>query len=117
MTQDNLNIYCDVGLFLALVPEITSFDDTAPYFRLTQSEIEEIRDGTPKARSRKLNMLWKWRSKNGSDATYLSIVNIFIQMRDQRLAELVLNKLRSKEQTQTPPTTGTNTFDYCIYAI
>ena len=96
MTQDNLNISCDDELFLALIPEITSLDDTAPYFRLTQSEIKEIREDTPGARSRKWNMLQKWRSKNGSDATYLSIVNIFIQMRDQRLAELVLNKLRSK---------------------
>ena len=83
LTQDNLNISCDDELFLALIPEITSFDDTAPYFRLTQSEIEDIRDDTctPRARSRKLNMLWKWRSKNGNNATYLhvAIVNIFIQ--------------------------------------
>ena len=40
-------------------------------------------------------MLWKWRSKNGSDITY---PKIFLEMRDRRLAKLVLNKSRSNEQ-------------------
>ena len=51
-----------------------------------------------KERSRRLHMLWKWRRRNGSDATHLVIITIFLQMENRLLAELVL-KTQSCEIT------------------
>ena len=88
---------CDDDLFLTLIKEIKSFSDTAPYFKLTPPEINEIQLDNNTERTRKLGMLTKWRDKNGSDATYLSIVSIFLYMENRRLAEIVLKKLTQTE--------------------
>ena len=88
---------CDDDLFLTLIKEIKSFSDTAPYFKLTPPEINEIQSDNNTEKTRKLGMLMKWRDKNGSDATYLSIVSIFLCMENRRLAEIVLKKLTQTE--------------------
>ena len=44
-------------------------------------------------------MLWKWRRRNGSDATYLAIVTIFLQMNNRLLAEHVLETLSRETKT------------------
>ena len=88
---------CDDDLFLTLTEKIESFSDTAPYFRLTDTEINEIEVNKNTERTRKRVMLVKWRNKNGSDATYLSIVKIFLRMNNRLLAEIVLKKLKQTE--------------------
>ena len=87
---------CDDMLFLTLLPEMSNIHDTAPYFGFTQPEIEEIQIDKPSERSRKLSLLYKWRSRNGSDATYLAIVNVFLHMKDQNLAEIILQHVKEK---------------------
>ena len=81
---------CDDNLFLALMFKIPRFDNAAPFFRLTQPEIEAIHRDYDSEKSRRLHMLWKWRRKNGSDATYLALVTVFLQMDDKYLAEFVM---------------------------
>ena len=98
LTKENLTKPCSDNLFLTLSQEILSFEVAAPYFGCTQSVIEEIRQDHDKERSKKLHMLWNWKSRNGSDATYLAIVTIFLQMENRLLAELVL-KTQSCEIT------------------
>ena len=100
LSQANIEKPCDDNLFLTLLPQLSSLEVTAPYFGLTQLEIEEIRIHKTKERSRNISMLWKWRKRNGSDATYLAIVQVFVCMRDQNLAEIVLQHIKARFQHQ-----------------
>ena len=90
LSNSEIEKQCDDMLFQILSPQMSNIHDTAPYFGFTQQEIEEIQNDKPSERSRKLSLLWKWRSRNGSDATYLAIVDVFLRMKDQNLAERVL---------------------------
>ena len=97
LSQTDLDKQCDDELLITLMEKIESFSDTAPYFKLTPPEINEIQSDNNTEKTRKLGMLMKWRDKNGSDATYLSIVSIFLCMENRRLAEIVLKKLTQTE--------------------
>ena len=82
---------------------MSNIHDTAPCFGFTQPEIEEIQIDKPSERSRKLSLLWKWRSRKGSDATYLAIVDVFLRMKDRNLAEIVLRYVKEMFQHQPQP--------------
>ena len=90
LSKDILEKSCCDNLFIALKTEIESFEDAAPHFGFKQPEIEKLCQDFNKERTRKLQMLWTWRKKNGSDATYISIVKIFLEMKKPQLAEFVL---------------------------
>ena len=90
LSPDRLEKQCSDNLFLILKKEIPSFEDAAPHFGFTQPEIVELRGDFDTERRRKLEMLWNWRRRKGSDATYLAIVRIFLRMNDKQLAEVVL---------------------------
>ena len=90
LSQPDVEIPCDDNLFLILEPKISNFDDTAQYFGFDQPEVDiQIAE-----QSRELSMLWEWRDINGSDATYLAIIKIFLQMKEQNLAEIVLQHFK-----------------------
>ena len=71
----------DDNLFLTLSEEILSFDLAAPYFGFTQSEINAIHEDYNNEKLKRLQMLWNWKSKNGTSATYLAIIKIFLKMK------------------------------------
>ena len=96
LSQANVEKPCDDNLFLTLLPQLSSFNDTAPYFGLTRPEIEEIRIHKTNEKSRKISMLWKWKKRNGSGATYLAIVEVFLCMKDQNLAEIVVQHVKAR---------------------
>ena len=98
-SRNSLQKPCDDKLLLALTTQISRFDITAPYFGLTESEIEVICCDYDKERSRRLHMLWQWKKKNGSDATYLALITIFLQMEDKCLAEFVMQHTKSTHLT------------------
>ena len=100
LSQTDLEKQCDDDLLLTLMKKIESFSDTAPYFKLKSPEINEIQLDKNTERTRKLGMLMKWRDKNGSDATYLSIVSIFLYMENRRLAEIVLQHVKDLKQKE-----------------
>ena len=90
LSESDLKIQCEDELFLTLMSKIPSFEAAVPYFGFTPPEIDELQMDNQKVNSRKISMLWKWRSRNGSGATYLAIVKIFLKMGSQELAEIVL---------------------------
>ena len=100
LSQTDLDKQCDDELLITLMEKIESFSDIAPYFKLTTPEINEIQLDNNTERTRKLGMLTKWRDKNGSDATYLSIVSIFLYMENRRLAEIVLQHVKDLKQKE-----------------
>ena len=90
LSQADVEKPCDDNLFLILEPKISNYDDTAPYFGFNQPEVDiQIEE-----QSKELSMLWKWRNRNGSDATYLAIMKIFLDMKEQNLAETVLQHFK-----------------------
>ena len=100
LSQADLDKQCDNDLFLTLMQQIPNFDNAAPFFHLTMAEIDEIESDQSKAQSRKRVMLEKWRNKNGSDATYLSIVHIFLRMENRQLAEIVIQHVKDLKQKE-----------------
>ena len=88
---------CSDNLFLTLTSHIPNFEDAAPYFGLTYLEIDMLLREYSKERPRRLHMLWRWKAKNGSDATYLAIVKIFLRMNNRMLAEDVLTTLSAEQ--------------------
>ena len=100
-SQNSLEKPCDDNLFLDLMLKIRGFDDAAPFFHLTQAEIEAIRCDFNSEKSRRLHMLWQWKRKNGSDATYLALVKVFLHMEDKYLAEIVMQHTKSTYVTDS----------------
>ena len=95
--QSNLEKQCNDELILNLTQEIPSFTDAVLCFGFTQPEIEELRVNYDTEKSRRLQMLFKWKSKNGSDATYLAIVKVFLLMGNRGLAEIVMRYVQGNE--------------------
>ena len=97
LSEASIEKQCYDDLFLTLMIEIPDFEIAAPYFGFTEAEISELRRDFHRERSRKLHMLWSWKRKNGSNATYLAIVKIFLEMNDKQVAELVLKHYCEKQ--------------------
>ena len=96
-SKENLDKPCCDNLFETLKTKIPSFEDAAPHFGFKEPEIVELRTDCCSERQRRLQMLWKWMTKNGSDATYLAIVKVFLKMQNKQLAETVLEFCCEKE--------------------
>ena len=102
LSETSLETQCCDSLFLKLMIEIPGFENAAPYFGFTQPEISDLFHDYNRERSRKLHMLWSWKRKNGSDATYLAIVKIFLEMKDKQIAELILKHYCEKQLNHVP---------------
>ena len=92
---------CDDNLFLALMLKIPRFKNVAPFFGFTQPEIEAIHQEYNNERSQRLHMLWQWKRKNGSNATYLALVTVFLKMEDASLAEFVVQHTKKIYLTES----------------
>ena len=92
LSEVSLQKQCQDNLFLILMEKIPSFENAALYFGLSQPEIAELCQNHSKEKARRIHLLWAWRTKNGSNATYFAIAKIFLQMNNKELAELVLKK-------------------------
>ena len=99
LSSEHLSKKCDDSLFLRLSTQITqSIDILAISLNLTRADAEQIRRDKDDERSRIVETLFKWREKNGSDATYLALVKVFIQDEKRELAEFVMDYFISQIQ-------------------
>ena len=58
--------------------EIVNWEELAPYFGVFFAEQEEIRKNRPSQYLlQKREMLWRWKEKLGSEATYAKLKKIF----------------------------------------
>ena len=90
---------CDDNLFLKLSTHITqSIVILALSLGLTIADAEQIKQDNNDERTKRVKTLFKWREKNGSDATYLSLVKVFIQDEKLELAEFVMDYFISQIQ-------------------
>ena len=97
LSRSDLEIQCDDTIFLSLIKEI-DFDITASSLGFTQTEIEEIRLDCSSERKRKMKMLWEWTKKNGSNATYLVLIEAFARIPDHTAVEFVMQHVKKQQQ-------------------
>ena len=99
--RNNLEKPCCDNLFMVLKTEISSFEDATPHFSFKQPETVELLTDGSQERKRTLKMLWKWKERNGSDATHIpcqvAIVKSFLEMKNKQLAEVILTFLCEKK--------------------
>ena len=107
-SKESLNKPCDHDLFVFLMKKMTNFRDSAPFFGLTPPEIDNIRHDN--VATENFYMLFTWKDKNGSKATYLAIVNIFLEMKNRDLAEHVLQYVKPPDG---PNCNVDDSFDHC----
>ena len=92
LTEERLSLKCDDKLFLELSSKIPQSGLTlAVCLGLTPADGQQIKCNNDKERDRIIATLLKWKEKNGSDATYLALVKIFIQDKNRELAEFILD--------------------------
>ena len=101
LRKEQLYTKCDDQLFKSLSRQITHFDLLALNLGLKRPQIEEIKRDKDNERSRIMETLWKWRERNGSTATYLALIEVFIEDEDIESAEFVLSFFIEQEQTQS----------------
>ena len=83
---------CDDSLFLKLSTQITqSIVILAFSLKLTRADAEQIKQDNNDERTKRAETLFKWREKNGSDATYLALAKVFIQDEKCELSEFVID--------------------------
>ena len=76
---------CEHDIFLHFSKH-ANYDRVAQCLGFTQTEITK----NATVEKKKMAVLNQWRSKNGPDATYYSLANAFVQMKDLELADRVL---------------------------
>ena len=90
--REQLSKKCDDNFFLKLSTQITqSIVILALSLGLKEADAEQIKQDNNDERTRRAELLLKWRKKNGSDATYLALAKIFIQDEKRELAEFVID--------------------------
>ena len=80
---------CECDIFLHFSKH-ASYDRVARCLGFTQTEITDITRDIPTVEKKTMAVLNQWLNKNGPDATYYSLANAFVQMKDLELADGVL---------------------------
>ena len=101
LRRQELKVQCDDKLFNVLSRQITRFELLALNLGLTRSQIVEIGRDKDNERSRIIETLWKWRERNGSSATYLALIEVFIEDENIESAEFILNYYKQQEKQET----------------
>lgn len=74
---------------------VKRYNEIAPYLELSEQEEYAIRDDDSSSQIRKLAVLRKWRSKNGSAATCRRLAEAFVKMKDHVTAELIVSHVKN----------------------
>ena len=70
---------------------------------LGRADIEAIKRDNDTDQNRVIALLWKWKKVNGSDATYLTLIESLIKCQNVEAADNVIQYLyRSRDRSTTP---------------
>ena len=92
------------GVLFAKISEvIVNWEELAPYFDLTEAEIQEIRANcTYRYKVQKHHMLWKWAKKQGDKATNRELKRVFQEAGESLLVSKVDELLQNVAYLQAP---------------
>ena len=89
---------CDKEIFQNIAEEIESFEQAATALGISTTTRQEIKDNYPNdSKMRKVRLLEVWKRSQGSDATYLALVEALLKMKDRQTAEYIVTFI--KQQT------------------
>ena len=95
---------CDDGLIIAVTQNIDDYTKVGGGLTLCRETVESISQDNDNDIDRKNAVLWAWKTKNGSNATYIELVKAFMKMTDRSVIESILeytSKKTTSEQTVT----------------
>ena len=95
---EKLSAVCDEDIFYTIAEQIESFERLASSKKLGISapRRQEIKDNNPDAMMRKVRLLEVWKRSQGSDATYLVLIEALLEVRDRETAEYIVTHVKGK---------------------
>ena len=98
LSHKELERVCDDGLFIEISQHVDDYTSVGDGLDLSGDTLENISQEKKTDIARKNAVLWAWKRKNGSAATAIELVKVFLKLKDRFVAELILKYL-SKETT------------------
>ena len=105
LQYEDLDKECDDGLLIEVSQRIQLVDQLkiSDSLNLSSKTLKSITQDKQDDVERKVAILWEWKAKNGSAATTMELLNAFLKMEDNVVAESILRYL-SKKATLEPQT-------------
>ena len=115
LTKEQLLWECNDNLFLELSNQIPHSSLTLTLsLGLTSCDAEKIKQDRKNEEERIIATLLKWKEKNGSDATYLTLVKTFMQCKNRELAEFILDYVIKNVHLARKQTSGRYKYNVII---
>ena len=102
LQYEELDKECDDYLLIEVSQHLQFIDhiEVGHYLNLSSKTLESIIQDKQHDVERKIAMLWEWKTKNGSAATSVELLNAFLKMEDRVIAESILRYLSKKTATE-----------------
>ena len=107
VSREKLEEECDDNLIIEVSQHIKDHNEICYYLNLSNDELTHISQSKEDNVDGKIDILVTWKRKNGSAATVLALLEAFLEMGDQSVAESILEYFLQKttsEPLQTPST-------------
>ena len=105
LSHEELEKECDDGLFIEVSQRVNDYTSVGYGLNLSSDTLKGISQGKKNDIERKNAVLWAWKRKNGSAATAIELVKVFLKLEDRFVAEFILECLSKKttsEEHQMP---------------
>ena len=99
LTERDLNKTTDNVVFLSLGLNFSY--SLGIHLGLSESDITAIKRDNDSDQDRVVALFLKWRKRKGSDATYLSLMKVLIEYKNQEAAEKLCQYYQDKHQTSS----------------
>ena len=98
LTIEDLQELCDNSVLRKLAKDLDNWQLVGYNLELTKSDIKAIQSDNTDEESRRIDMLYRWKEKQGSEATYLKLVEGFIDSERLDLVDQALDFLKEGKQ-------------------
>ena len=104
LSYEEVDKECDDGVFIEVSQHMNDDYTAAGHcLNLSTERVHSISRSDKSDEQKKIELLWAWKRKNGSAATYKELVKAFLKMEDRYVAEFILKNL-TKRMTSLPQT-------------
>ena len=98
LSHEVLEKECDDDLIIEVLQHVKDYESVGCGLKLSSDTLKSISQTKKDDIEGKNAILWAWKRKNGSAATSIELVKVFLKLEDRFVAELILKYL-SKETT------------------
>ena len=93
ISADELNKQCSDEHIASISLFLDNWHIIAPHLGLTETDREDVEDVEKKTQEKRHKTLWKWKARNSFKATYRVLVDVFLKLSRDDLAEKVCKLL------------------------